>query len=124
MTPLATLAADLKTGETISRALIEAALAAIEDPAGEGARTMLKVNAAQAREAADACDHMRAAGIVPSPIAGLPISVKDLFDLAGETTTAGSVLLKDAPPATEDAPAIARLRRAGAIVMGRVAERE
>jgi len=119
MTPLPQLADDLNAGRVRSRDLIEWALAAIENPAGEGARTMLKVHAAAAREAADASDRLRAVGIVPSPIAGIPISVKDLFDLAGEPTTAGSVLLKDAPPATEDAAAIARLRRAGAIVIGR-----
>lgn len=119
MTPLAQLSDDLKAGRTASRDLVEAALAAIEDPGGEGGRTMLKVHASEARQAADASDRLRAAGIVSSPIAGLPISVKDLFDLSGDVTTAGSVLLKDAPPATEDAVAIARLRRAGAIIIGR-----
>ena len=119
MKPLPELADDLNAGRTRSRDLIEAALAAIEDPAGEGVRTMLKVHASAARDAADASDRLRAGGIVLSPIAGLPISVKDLFDLANDVTTAGSVLLKDAPPATEDAAAIARLRRAGAIIIGR-----
>jgi aspartyl-tRNA(Asn)/glutamyl-tRNA(Gln) amidotransferase subunit A len=119
MTPLAELADDLNAGRVRSRDLIESALSAIEDPAGEGARTMLKIHAAKTRDEADASDRLRAVGIVPSPIAGLPISVKDLFDLAGDVTTAGSVLLKDAPPATEDAPAIGRLRRAGAIIIGR-----
>ena len=119
LTPLAELADDLNTGRIRSRDLIEAALAAIEDPAGEGARTMLKIHGAAARDAADSSDGLRAVGIVPSPIAGLPISAKDLFDLAGDVTTAGSVLLKDAPPATEDAAAMARLRRAGAIIIGR-----
>jgi aspartyl-tRNA(Asn)/glutamyl-tRNA(Gln) amidotransferase subunit A len=119
MTPLATLAHDLRAGRSTSRALVEAALAAIEDPTGEGARAMIRVHGDAARAAADASDRLRAAGIVPSPLAGLPISVKDLFDLAGEVTTAGSVLLKDAPPAIADAPAIARLRRAGAVIIGR-----
>jgi len=119
MTPLAELADNLNAGHVRSRDLIEDALSAIEDPAGEGARTMLKIHTAKTRDEADASDRLRAVGIVPSPIAGLPISVKDLFDLAGDVTTAGSVLLKDAPPATEDAPAIGRLRRAGAIIIGR-----
>ncbi len=52
-------------------------------------------------------------------LAGLPISVKDLFDVAGQTTSAGSVALKDAAPAQFDCPAVARLRRAGAALMGR-----
>lgn len=53
------------------------------------------------------------------PLAGLAISVKDLFDVAGQTTSAGSIALRDAPPATQDSPAVARLRRAGATLIGR-----
>ena len=119
MTPLRTLADDLDAGRTTSRALVEAALARIGDPAGEGARVMLKVDEDAARAAADESDRMRKSGIVPSPIAGLPVSVKDLFDVAGEVTTAGSVVLKDAPPARHDATVVARLRRAGAVIVGR-----
>jgi aspartyl-tRNA(Asn)/glutamyl-tRNA(Gln) amidotransferase subunit A len=119
MTPLATRADDLKAGRTTSRDLIEAALDRINDPAGEGGRTMLRVYEDAARETADICDKLRALGQIQSPVAGLPISVKDLFDIAGDATTAGSVLLKDAPPATEDALIVNRLRRAGAIVIGR-----
>jgi aspartyl-tRNA(Asn)/glutamyl-tRNA(Gln) amidotransferase subunit A len=54
-----------------------------------------------------------------APLAGLPISIKDLFDLAGEVTTAGSVVLADAAPATQDALSVARLRAAGGVVVGR-----
>jgi Asp-tRNA(Asn)/Glu-tRNA(Gln) amidotransferase A subunit family amidase len=53
------------------------------------------------------------------PLAGLPVSVKDLFDCAGEVTAAGSTALADAPPAVADAPAVARLRAAGGVVTGR-----
>ncbi|HSV34969.1 MAG TPA: amidase [Ramlibacter sp.] len=53
------------------------------------------------------------------PLGGLAVSVKDLFDLAGQTTTAGSVALQDAPPAPADSPAVARLKAAGAAVLGR-----
>lgn len=116
---LQSLADNLAAGQTTSRDLVERALDRINDPGGEGIRVFIKIHAEQARAAADASDQLRGAGIVPSPLAGLPISVKDLFDLAGEPTTAGSKLLQSAAPATEDAPAIARLRRAGAIVMGR-----
>lgn len=119
MTPLATLADNLKAGRTTSRDLVEASLDKIEDPNGEGSRTMLRVYADTARGTADISDKMRALGQVPSPVAGLPISIKDLFDVAGDPTTAGSVLLKDALPAVEDAPIVARLRRAGAIIIGR-----
>jgi len=53
------------------------------------------------------------------PLAGLAVSIKDLFDVAGETTCAGSLALQDAPPAKEDAVAVSRLRRAGAAFIGR-----
>jgi aspartyl-tRNA(Asn)/glutamyl-tRNA(Gln) amidotransferase subunit A len=53
------------------------------------------------------------------PLAGLAVSVKDLFDVAGEATPAGSRVLVDAPAAREDCPAVARLRAAGGIVLGR-----
>lgn len=55
----------------------------------------------------------------PSLLAGLPISVKDLFDVAGSVTTAGSALLRDAAEATTDATSVRRLRDAGAIIVGR-----
>ncbi|HEX2531868.1 MAG TPA: amidase [Burkholderiaceae bacterium] len=69
--------------------------------------------------AAAHADAMRAAHVALSPLAGLPVSVKDLFDIAGETTLAGSVVLKDAPPAPNDAPAVHRLRAAGAAIIGK-----
>ncbi len=54
-----------------------------------------------------------------APLAGLPVSIKDLFDQAGEVTTAGSVALEGAPAATTDAPAVARLKAAGGVIGGR-----
>ncbi len=113
------LAEDLAAGRTTSRALIEAALARIADPTGEGARTFVKVYSDTARAAADAQDRLRAAGYVASPLAGLPVSIKDLFDVAGERTLAGSKALDDMPPAQHDAPIVARLRAAGAVLIGR-----
>ena len=94
---------------------MESCLHAIADPSGEGARTFTRVFPDSARSQAKEFDTHRAAGA----LAGLPISVKDLFDVAGEPTTAGSVVLAQAPPAKADAVAVARLRAAGAIVMGR-----
>ncbi len=116
---LAKLAADLAAGRTTSRALVEAALERIADPAGEGKRAFLKVYAESARAAADAQDKLRGAGYVASPLAGIPVSIKDLFDVAGERTLAGSRALDDAPLAQADAPIVARLRAAGAVLMGR-----
>jgi aspartyl-tRNA(Asn)/glutamyl-tRNA(Gln) amidotransferase subunit A len=116
---LASLAADLAARRTTSRTLVEDALARIADPAGEGQRTFVKVYGDAARAAADAQDRLRGAGYVASPLAGLPVSIKDLFDVAGEVTLAGSRALDDAPPAKADAPAVARLKRAGAVIIGR-----
>jgi aspartyl-tRNA(Asn)/glutamyl-tRNA(Gln) amidotransferase subunit A len=116
---LNSLAGDLREGKTSSRGLVEQALAKISDPAGEGARAFINVDAAGARAAADYQDVLRRGGRAPSPFAGIPISVKDLFDLAGEVTTAGSKVLKDAAPAVADAPAIAALKSAGMVVLGR-----
>ncbi|WP_144111817.1 amidase [Paraburkholderia sp. BCC1886] len=117
--PLAQLAADLAAGRTTSRALVETALERIEDPAGQGSATFMHVDAGNARAAADAHDRLRAAGTVLSPLAGIPVSVKDLFDVEGQPTRAGSVVLADAPPAAADAVAVARLKRAGAVLVGR-----
>jgi aspartyl-tRNA(Asn)/glutamyl-tRNA(Gln) amidotransferase subunit A len=116
---LAKLAADLALGRTTSRALVEAALERIADPAGEGKRAFLKVYTESARAAADAQDKLRGAGYVASPLAGIPASIKDLFDVAGERTLAGSRALDDAPPAKSNAPIVARLKAAGAVLMGR-----
>ncbi len=113
------LAAELAAGRTTSRALVEDALARIADPAGEGARTFISVDAARARIAADAQDRLRQAGYVASPLAGLPVSIKDLFDVAGERTLAGSTACDDAAPATRDAAIVARLKAAGAVLVGR-----
>src|SRR5260370_36222419 len=113
------LAEALAAGRTTSRDLVEAALARIADPDGEGARTFVMVYADAARAAADAQDRLRRAGYVASPLAGLPISIKDLFDIAGERSLAGSKALDDTPAAKRDAPAIARLRAAGAVLIGR-----
>lgn len=117
--PLARLAADLARGKTTSRALVETALERIADPGGQGSTVFLEINAASARATADAHDRLRAAGTVLSPLAGIPISVKDLFDIAGQVTRAGSRVLADAPPAQADAPVVQRLRQAGAVIVGR-----
>jgi len=108
----------LRDGAVSSRALVSDALARIEDASGEGANAFIRVFRAQALAAADAADRLRAAGVPAGPLAGVPIAVKDLFDVAGSVTTAGSRVLRDSPPATRDAPVVARLRRAGAIIVG------
>jgi aspartyl-tRNA(Asn)/glutamyl-tRNA(Gln) amidotransferase subunit A len=116
---LSELAAGLSRGAVTARALVEESLAKIADPAGEGARCFVKVHSEQARRTADHYDGERRAGRAVPPFAGIPFSVKDLFDEAGEITRAGSRLLADAAPARRDAPAIARLKQAGFISIGR-----
>ncbi|MFL5009392.1 amidase family protein, partial [Rhizobium sp.] len=106
MKTLDALARDLETRRTSAAALVETALERIKDPEGEGARTFLRVDEAGARETAHYVDGLRRRKAQPSRYAGIPISVKDLFDIAGEVTTVGSVALKDQPPAQADAPAV------------------
>jgi aspartyl-tRNA(Asn)/glutamyl-tRNA(Gln) amidotransferase subunit A len=99
---------------------LEQALARIADPQGEGARTCLTVYTAPARAAADAADARAAHGISLGPLDGLIVSIKDLFDVAGEPTRAGSkVLAEEAKPATADAPVVRRLRAAGAVIVAK-----
>jgi aspartyl-tRNA(Asn)/glutamyl-tRNA(Gln) amidotransferase subunit A len=117
--PLAQLAADLRDGRTTSRALVDQALERAENPSGQGAIAFVQIDAARARAAADAHDALRRVGTVLSPLAGIPVSIKDLFDIEGQVTRAGSRALDGAPPATADAVAVARLRRAGAVFVGR-----
>ncbi len=112
------LAADLAAGRTTSRQLTEEALERIEDTAGEGSRAFIKVWRKQALAAAEASDALRHTGLVPSLLAGIPVSIKNLCNVAGEATLAGSKALDDAPAAEEDAPVVARLRAAGAVIVG------
>jgi aspartyl-tRNA(Asn)/glutamyl-tRNA(Gln) amidotransferase subunit A len=111
------LARALAEGTATSEALVDSALAAAAD--GEGPIAYMKLHADRARAEARAIDALRAAGREPRPFAGVPISLKDLFDEAGEVTTAGSKALADAEPAARDAPVVDRLRRAGFVILGR-----
>ncbi len=119
MKPILTLAGELAARTITSRALVEEALMRIAVPSGEGTRVFLRTYRESALAEAQASDALRAHGIVPSPLAGIPVSVKDLFDVAGDITRAGSKALADAAPATADASVVRRLRQAGAIIVGR-----
>ena len=109
----------LRAGRTSSRELVEHCLSRIADPGGEGARTFIRVWDRQAREAALAQDGLRRAGHASSFLAGIPISIKDLFDVEGEITLAGTAALDDSAPAAADAPVVGRLKAAGAVLVGR-----
>ncbi len=113
------LSRQLAARKITSRELVEKSLAAIEDPNGEGARAFIRVHRSAALATADRIDGERRKGAVLPVLAGIPISIKDNFDEAGVTTLAGSTALKTAPAATRDATAVARLRAAGAVIIGR-----
>jgi aspartyl-tRNA(Asn)/glutamyl-tRNA(Gln) amidotransferase subunit A len=98
---------------------LEAALARIDNPAGEGARVFLSVYLETARAEADAADRRAREGASLGPLDGVIVSIKDLFDVAGEPTRAGSRVLEDAAPAQADAPVVRRLREAGAVIVGK-----
>ncbi len=111
------IGAALRAGAVSARELTQDALAQI---AANNARLncFSEVFAEEALADADAIDARRARGEALPPLAGVPVAVKNLFDVCGHTTIAGSKLLRDAPPATEDAAAVASMRQAGAIVLG------
>jgi len=117
MWTVAQLERDLLAGRTSSRQLVEQALDRIAAPAGEGARAFMKVYAEAARADADYSDSLRKRGVRRSRVDGLPVSLKDLFDVAGDVTRAGSKVLEI--HAKKDAPAVANLRAAGAVFIGR-----
>ncbi|MFN9092855.1 MAG: amidase family protein, partial [Alphaproteobacteria bacterium] len=113
--PVIEAAAALAAGRTSAVALVDAALARIADPAGEGSRAFMMVHGDAARATAAAMDSLRKAGRAPSPYAGIPISVKDLYDEAGDTSRSGSIVLNVGSPAKADVPSVQRLRRAGIV---------
>ena len=119
MQTLEEAAVALASGATSSQALAEACLDAIGSRAAAGDATYLAVDGEAVMAQAEALDRLRRAEAAPSPWAGIPISVKDLFDVKGQVTRAGSRVLADAAPAVRDAPAVARLRQAGLLLVGR-----
>ena len=102
-----------------SRERLEQALARIDDPAGEGTRACLTVYPDAAKAEADAADARAKLGISLGPLDGAIVTVKDLFDIKGEPTRAGSKTLADSAPAERDAVAVQRLRAAGAVIVAK-----
>jgi aspartyl-tRNA(Asn)/glutamyl-tRNA(Gln) amidotransferase subunit A len=111
------IAAAVRGGRITARAVLEDHLARI---AAHDAvlNCFTTLTAARARDEADAVDAKVAAGIDPGPLAGVPVAVKNLYDIAGVTTLAGSKLRRQAAPATVDAPLLARLIGAGGVLLG------
>jgi aspartyl-tRNA(Asn)/glutamyl-tRNA(Gln) amidotransferase subunit A len=103
-----------------TRDRLESAFARIEDAAGEGSRACLTVYRDAACAAADACDARAKNGVSLGPLDGTIITIKDLFDVAGEVTRAGSKVLADeGEPAAADAPVVRRLRAAGGVIVAK-----
>ena len=111
------LATAVRAGRVSARAVTEAALGRIS-ARGPAVNAFTTVLAEQARADADRVDRAIASGRDAGPLAGLPFAVKDLFDVAGITTLAGSKINRERPPAARDAVAVAALRRAGAVLVG------
>ncbi|ANH68382.1 amidase [Mitsuaria sp. 7] len=108
--------ASLRLGRHSARSLLSDALSRADDEACR--HVFLRCFDEEARAAAEASDVAHARGEPRPTLGGLAVSVKDLFDVAGHPTTAASAAMDDAPPARHDAPAVARLRAAGAALVG------
>ncbi len=120
MTPWATaseIAAAVTSGAQSAVATVESALARIEARDGT-LNAFTSVVAERARAKARALDATRATGKPLGPLAGVPFAVKNLFDVAGLPTLAGSKINRERPPAERDSPLIARLEAAGAVLVG------
>jgi aspartyl-tRNA(Asn)/glutamyl-tRNA(Gln) amidotransferase subunit A len=115
---LESLAARLQAGSLTCRELVERCLQRIAEREAE-IRAWVVVDAEGARRQADERDRELNSGLRRGPLHGIPIGIKDLFDVQGWPTGAGSRLLGQGPPASEDAVAVARLRAAGAVILGK-----
>mgnify|MGYP005731356011 FL=1 len=109
----------LQRGEVTSERLVAEALASASSAEGQGDKVFIKVYEEQAMVQAKAIDQVRKSGVELHPLCGIPISIKDLFDVAGEITLSGSIVRKKSVPANSDAHIVTKLRAAGAILIGR-----
>ncbi len=119
MPTLRQLAGQLARGEVRSRDLVAQCLERVADPDGEGERVFIEIDEQDVLAQAENLDSLRQAGSPPSEFAGIPISVKDLFDVQGQVTRAGSRILDASPVAAQDAEIVRRLRQAGFVIFGR-----
>lgn len=110
----AEIAVAVRSGQTRAVDIVERCLAAL---AADRLNAVTRILGERARAEAAAVDAAIAAGRDPGPLAGVPYAVKDLFDVVGLPTTAGSAIHAAAPPATADAAAITRLKEAGAVLV-------
>lgn len=113
------LSRKLRKGKLRSRDLVEEVFAAIDSAGEEGTKVFLSTYRDAARAQADWIDSGRQAGVALPPHAGIPIAIKDLFDVQGEVTRAGSRVLDENSPADQDADVVRFLRRSGFVVVGK-----
>ena len=120
-TTINTLHSDFVHGDDSVPALVERNISRVDDPTGEGSRAFLSLDRTAARSAAVVaqCRFTHTIDSSVRPLEGVPIAIKDLFDVRGEVTAAGSTALRHRPAATDDCAAVVRLRAAGAIPFGR-----
>jgi AtzE family amidohydrolase len=116
MNKAADIASAVRSGRSSALSVLEDTLARIDASASLGAFT--DICSDRARTAAASVDGRIAAGEDPGPLAGVPVAVKNLYDIKGLTTRAGSRINRSHPPATEDATLVARLEAAGAVLVG------
>jgi aspartyl-tRNA(Asn)/glutamyl-tRNA(Gln) amidotransferase subunit A len=114
---LSTLRARLAAGRITHEALVDDALTSADSSAARYVFTQRYT--AAARAAARHADAAHKAGVQLPPLAGLPVSIKDLYDVAGETTLAGSIVRRGEPVAARDSVAVQRLRAQGAAIVGK-----
>jgi AtzE family amidohydrolase len=110
-------AADVRTGAASAHDVVTASLERIR-AVDSGIAAFTDVVAERALATAERIDAARARGAAAGPLAGVPFAVKNLFDVAGLATRAGSKINRDRPPATADATLIQRLEAAGAVLVG------
>ncbi|SNX97844.1 aspartyl-tRNA(Asn)/glutamyl-tRNA(Gln) amidotransferase subunit A [Geodermatophilus sabuli] len=115
-------AADVRSGRRSPLEVLEASLDRVRavDPV---VRAFVSIDGDQVRAEAAALTEEAAHGRFRGPLHGVPIAVKDLIDVRGHPTRGGSLVTEDAP-ATRDAPAVHRLRAAGALVLGKTTTHE
>ena len=111
------IAAAIASGRTSARSIAEAALARIA-ALNPTVNAFTDVTAARALATADEVDRKRAAGEVLGPLAGVPFAVKNLFDIEGLPTRAGSRINRERPPAGRDGALVRKLEEAGAVLLG------
>lgn len=118
MGPISGLVHSMAVGEITALSLAQECLGRILDPSGEGATAFTMIDPERSLPQAQLIDMARTRGEALPPLAGIPVSIKALFDLEGKVTHAGSRVLARAPVARRDAEAVSRLRRSGMVVMG------